>query len=58
LALLFKRLATLRTDAPIFRDVDELRWRGPTPEFTAIAKRFGDTRVLARSRRLAADGPD
>src|ERR1051325_8948794 len=27
-ALLFKRLATLRTDAPLFRDVDELEWRG------------------------------
>src|SRR5687767_12695834 len=29
-ALLFKNLATLRTDAPVFRDVDELKWRGPT----------------------------
>src|SRR5688572_18142859 len=34
-ALLFKRLATLRTDASLFRDVDELRWRGPTPGFSA-----------------------
>ena len=33
LALLFKDLATLRTDAPLFRDVDELRWRGRTSEF-------------------------
>ena len=32
-ALLFKRLATLRTDAPLFADVDELEWTGPTPEF-------------------------
>jgi len=31
LALLFKDLATLRTDAPLFEDVDELRWRGATP---------------------------
>src|SRR5688572_27751964 len=30
LSLLFKKLATLRTDAPLFRDVEELRWRGPT----------------------------
>ncbi len=30
LALLFKDLATLRTDAPLFRNVNELRWRGPT----------------------------
>lgn len=27
-ALLFKRLATLRTDAPLFNDIDELRWKG------------------------------
>ncbi|MFN2566878.1 MAG: 5'-3' exonuclease H3TH domain-containing protein [Gemmatimonadaceae bacterium] len=48
LALLFKNLATLRTDAPLFRDVDELRWRGPTPGFAAYAARFGDARVLER----------
>ena len=57
-ALLFKRLATLRTDAPLFVDVEELRWRGPTPEFAAIADQFGDSRVLERSRRLAPDGRD
>src|SRR5215813_7829191 len=34
-ALLFKRLATLRTDAPLFYDVDELLWRGPTDRFVA-----------------------
>src|SRR6266850_509701 len=33
LALLFKELATLRTDAPLFHEVDELRWRGPTAAF-------------------------
>src|SRR5947199_240353 len=37
LALLFKDLATLRTDAPLFREVDELGWRGPTDAFTAYA---------------------
>ena len=31
-ALLFKKLATLRTDAPLFGDVEELRWRGPDGE--------------------------
>jgi len=36
-ALLFRRLATLRTDIPLFKDVEELRWRGPKPEFEAIA---------------------
>jgi 5'-3' exonuclease len=52
-ALLFKQLATLRTDAPLFNDVDVLRWRGPTPAFAETAERFSDKRVLERSRRLA-----
>ena len=51
-ALLFKDLATLRTDAPLFRDVDELGWRGPTDAFTAYAERLGDPRLLERCRRL------
>ncbi len=48
LALLFKDLATLRTDAPLFRDVDELRWRGPTNAFAACAEHLGDARLLER----------
>src|SRR3954470_10447873 len=48
LALRFKDLATLRTDAPLFGDIDELRWRGPTPAFAAYAKRLGDARLLPR----------
>jgi 5'-3' exonuclease len=48
LALRFKDLATLRTDAPLFRNVDELRWRGPTPAFAAYAERLGDARLLQR----------
>jgi 5'-3' exonuclease len=51
-ALLFKRLATLRTDAPLFADVDELRWRGPTDGFAAWAERIGDARLLQRSQTL------
>ena len=35
LALLFKKLATLRTDAPLFKKVETLRWRGATPAFAA-----------------------
>jgi 5'-3' exonuclease len=54
LALLFKQLATLRTDAPLFTDVDELRWRGPTDSFTACAERLGDPRLLARAQKAAA----
>ena len=55
-ALLFKQLATLRTDAPLFAHVDELRWRGPRPDFGAMGERLGDTRVVVRSERAAAKG--
>ncbi|MET0619983.1 MAG: 5'-3' exonuclease H3TH domain-containing protein, partial [Thermoanaerobaculia bacterium] len=47
-ALLFKRLATLRTDAPLFEDVDALQWRGPTPAFPAFAEKIGDPKLLPR----------
>ena len=36
-AVLFRTLATLRTDIPLFTDVDELRWNGPTPAFETLA---------------------
>jgi 5'-3' exonuclease len=52
LALLFKKLATLRTDAPLFADVDELRWRGPTGKFAHLQERLGDPRLLARVARV------
>ena len=39
-ALLFRTLATLRTDIALFNDVDQLRWNGPTPAFAAIAARL------------------
>jgi 5'-3' exonuclease len=54
LALLFKKLATLRTDAPLFSDVDELQWRGPTGGFSAFAARIGDPRLLARTDKVFA----
>ena len=54
LALLFKTLATLRTDAPLFGDVDELRWRGPTNAFTEFAQSIGDARLLERCLRAAS----
>jgi 5'-3' exonuclease len=50
LALLFKDLAILRTDAPLFRDVDELRWRGPTDALVPFAERIGAPRLVARSQ--------
>ena len=51
-ALLFKKLATLRTDASLFQDVDELRWRGPTHAFAAWTDHLGDPRLLERSRKM------
>ena len=39
-AMLFRTLATLRTDIALFESVDELLWNGPTPEFAALAARF------------------
>ena len=54
LALLFKNLATLRTDAPLFDDVDELRWRGPANGFAARVERLGDARLLERCGKAAA----
>ncbi|HVS02198.1 MAG TPA: 5'-3' exonuclease H3TH domain-containing protein [Thermoanaerobaculia bacterium] len=55
LALRFKELATLRSDAELFRDVDELRWRGPSPSFAAWAERLGDDRLLRRCKDAALD---
>jgi 5'-3' exonuclease len=59
LALLFRDLATLRSDLPLFRAVDELRWSGPTPGYAAVARRLdaaagdqpGVTPAASRSRK-------
>jgi len=53
LALLFKNLATLRTDAPLFNDVEELRWRGPTAGFPDTAARLGEPRVATRAGKIS-----
>ena len=50
-ALLFKQLATLRTDAPLYRRVDELRWRGPRTEFAEWAERMESPRLVERARK-------
>jgi 5'-3' exonuclease len=44
-ALLFRDLATLRTNIPVFESVDELEWRGPTPAFQAIKARLDSAPV-------------
>ncbi len=53
-AVLFKRLATLRTDAPLFADVDALRWRGPTAGFAKWCERVGRPRLSQRAGRIAS----
>lgn len=55
LALLFKTLATLRTDAQLFDNVDELRWQGPTKEFAAVMHEMDGDAVLGRARRCASN---
>lgn len=47
-ALLFKRLATLRRDAPLFDDVEQLLWRGPTKRFAEVTERMEASRLLER----------
>jgi 5'-3' exonuclease len=49
LARLFRRLATLVSDLPVFDDVDALRWDGPTPAFAPLAARL-DAAVTALDR--------
>ena len=56
-ALLFKDLATLRSDAPLFETVEALRWRGPTEAFPAVAAEIGDPRLLTRALSAAQNLP-
>jgi 5'-3' exonuclease len=53
LALLCKNLATLRTDAPLFKKAETLRWRGATPAFAAWADRMKAPRLLERCEKAA-----
>jgi 5'-3' exonuclease len=52
LAMLFRTLATLRTDVPVFETLDELRWRGPRPEFAALCERLQTTALWHRATTL------
>jgi 5'-3' exonuclease len=51
LALLFKRLATLRDDAPLFSDVSTLEWQGARKDFATIASKLGDPRLIERAEK-------
>jgi len=64
LSLLFRRLATLRTDISLFDDVDQLRWNGPTPAFEEIGARLDaartgkrDSSIRTRSNSLGITAP-
>ncbi|MFN2399470.1 MAG: 5'-3' exonuclease H3TH domain-containing protein [Gemmatimonadaceae bacterium] len=57
-ALLFKDLATLRVDAPLFSDVNQLRWRGPTASFAAMAEKIGNARLATRVSDLEKRLPE
>jgi 5'-3' exonuclease len=50
-AFLFRDLATLRTAIPVFEDVDQLRWTGPTPAFAPLAARMDRAATAAPSVR-------
>jgi len=54
LALLFKDLATLRTDAVLFGDVDELCWHGPGDAFAKVAQRIDAPKLVERSEKARA----
>jgi 5'-3' exonuclease len=51
-ALLFRDLARLRTDHPVFDDVEELRWRGPAADFAAVCERLGAPDLADRAAAL------
>ena len=51
LALLFKKLATLRDDAALFSDVGRLEWQGPGKGFAATASTLGDPRLFERAEK-------
>ena len=53
LALLFKDLATLRADFPLFKGIDELRWTGPATSFAAVTEKIGEVRLATRITKLA-----
>jgi 5'-3' exonuclease len=53
-ALLYRTLATLRTDAPVFESVDELRWKGPTPEFARFSQRLAAPALQTRAAAASA----
>jgi 5'-3' exonuclease len=54
-AVLFRTLATLRLDVPVFETVEDLRWRGPRPEFEEECRRMQAPDLFARAQSAAAN---
>jgi 5'-3' exonuclease len=54
-ALLFRTLATLRLDVPVFDTVDDLRWQGPRPEFEQLCIRLKSPELLRRAKSASSD---
>lgn len=54
-ALLFRKLATLRLDVPVFESVEDLRWKGPRADFEEYSFRLRAQKLNARAVKLAAD---
>jgi 5'-3' exonuclease len=56
-ALLFRTLATLRTDIDVFNDVEELRWQGPTDDFESMCEKLRAPDLYKRAKALSSSRP-
>lgn len=54
-ALLYRKLATLRTDVPVFKTADELKWQGPTEDFEKVCDRLKAKNAFKRAMKLAEE---
>lgn len=53
-ALLFRKLATLRTDVPVFESLEDLRWKGPRADFEEFCRQLNSASLLKRATAAAA----
>jgi 5'-3' exonuclease len=56
-ALLFRDLATLRVDIPVFETIDELQWHGPRPDFAQLCQRLNASNLLDRTQSAKSKLP-
>ena len=54
-ALLFRTLATLRVDVPVFASLDQLFWKGPRPEFAEQTRRLKAPELLRRAQKIVVE---